>query len=108
MSRNEINDRPTGKPFRAYQDKSFPKAENEACASVTFTIQKLNDGLAEAKPKKERIYTPTYTQLLINCLRREENLIIIRDFINGTLTKDLTDAIDNEMSVTKGSPGSGW
>ena len=101
MSRNEINDRPSGKPFSAYQDKSFPKAENEKCASVTFTIQKLNEGLADAEAKEERIYTPTYTQLLINCLRREENLIIIRDFINGKLTKDLTDAIDNETPVTK-------
>ena len=47
-----------------------------------------------------KLYTPTYTQLLINCLRKENNLIIIRDFINGTLTKDLTDAIDNEVPVT--------
>ena len=83
MNRNKINER--SKPYRCYQDKSFPKAENEDCASATFTIRKLNEGTGACEAKPERMYTPTYTQLLINCLRKEENLLTIRDFINGTL-----------------------
>jgi hypothetical protein len=39
--------------------------------------------------------------MLINCLRKDENLLTIRDFINSTLNKELVDAIDNEMSVTQ-------
>ena len=99
MSRNETSDRPTSKPYRCYQDKSYPKAENEDCASATYTISKLNKGTDKCSPTAERIYTPTYKQLLVNCLMRDANLLTIRDFINGTLNKELAAAIDNEMTV---------
>ena len=53
----------------------------------------------KCSPKAERIYTPTYKQLLVNCLRRDANLLTIRDYINGTLNQELTTAIDNEMTI---------
>ena len=99
MNRNEINERPQSKPYRCYQDKSFPKAENETCASTTFTIQRLNEGLTNCDPKPERLYIPTYRQLLINCRRKDANLLTIRDYINGNLNQELATAIDNKMTI---------
>ena len=100
MSRNEINKRPTS--YRCYQDKTYPKAEND---NITYTISKLKEASGNCAPKPEMIYTLTYKQLLVNCLRRDGNLLTIRDFINGTLNTKLVSAIDNEMTIDIVSDG---
>ena len=64
-------------------------------------MAKLNEGTDKCVPKAERIYNPTFKQLLINCLRKDANLLTIRDHINGTLNRELAAAIDNDLIVTQ-------
>ena len=62
-------------------------------------------GSEKCAPKAERIYTPTYKQPLVNCLRKDENLLIMRDFVNATLNQGLVSAIENEMAIETVSEG---
>jgi hypothetical protein len=73
-------------PPKDYMDKNNVKEENLKCASAAFTMTKLNEAVGEVALGE---FTATFGMLLNRHFREEDQIILIRNKVNDSLTNDM-------------------